>query len=74
MLDGTVAWNTSGGEVADTIARLRGFGEDYLDFKSGPHPEPPLTDRSIILDALAAAGWRFQTDEEFRRFNPHQVR
>jgi hypothetical protein len=74
-LDGAVGWNPSShGDAADTLARLRGFGEDYLTFQMGPYPEPPRTDRSIILEVLAAAGWRFQDDEEFRRFAPHLLR
>jgi len=69
-MDGTIGWSPSRGAAGSTIAKLRGFGEDYLDFKAGPYPEPPLTERSIILEALATAGWRYQTDEEYHRLNP----
>jgi hypothetical protein len=69
-LDGQVGWSPAGrGEVADVIARLRGFWESWADFKfGGPHPEPPPMPHAIIVNALAAAGWRFTTDAEYHRF------
>ena len=74
-LDGKIGWNPSWGDAAETIVKLRGFYENWSDFKSGgPYPEPPPTDRSILLATLEEAGWRYQTDEEFARFFPEGVR
>jgi hypothetical protein len=68
-LDGAIGWNPSRGEAAETTAKLRGFGENYADFKFGfPDPAPPATERDVIIEALAGAGWRFQTDDEYQRF------
>jgi hypothetical protein len=74
-MDASVHWAPSRGEAGNTIARLRGFGEYYLDFENGgPYPEPPRTDRSVLLTTLAAAGWRYQNDDEIRRFYPELIR
>lgn len=75
-LDASMFWTPSGrGDAAETIARLRSFGEIWADFKyGGPEPNPPAMDIDIIDAALAAAGWRFQNDEEYRRFNPEMIR
>lgn len=68
-LDGSTCWNPSRGEAAESIAKLRGFGETYADFKfGGPYPEPPRVATDVITAALEAAGWRFQTEEEWRRY------
>lgn len=74
-LDGEIGWYPSRADAADTIARLRDLGENWFDFKhGGPWPEPPPTDRAIILAELAKAGWRYQTDDDARRLNPEIMR
>jgi hypothetical protein len=71
--DGRTGWNPTWGECAYTIARLRGVGETELDFKyKVPVPTTLRTDKSVIVDALATVGWRFQTEDELRRFNPSE--
>lgn len=57
-LDAGAFWTPAGrGDAADTIARLRNFGETWSDFKyGGPEPNPPVMDRQAIDAALAAAG------------------
>jgi hypothetical protein len=68
--DGLIGWEPGSGDAADAIVRLRGFWETWFDFKNGgPYPEPPRMPREIIADALAAAGWRYQTDEDYRRLS-----
>ena len=70
-LDGKVGWNPSSSEAASTIGRLRGFGEEYQDFKyEYPIGKPLRVDRDILVHVLNEAGWRVQTDEEERRFSP----
>ncbi len=74
-VDGNIGWHPSNGEAADTIARLQNFGETWADFKSGgPYPEPPRTDPGIIITALAAAGWRYATEADWRRLFPESFR
>jgi hypothetical protein len=74
-LDGRIGWAPTRGEAASTIVRLRGLWENWSDYKhGGPYPEPPPTDRSLIVAALAATGWRYQTDDEARRLNPEIMR
>lgn len=69
-LDGNISWRPSRAELADTIVRLRGFGEHHRDFElGGLHPNPPLTELRVVLDALASAGWRLATENEFHRFD-----
>jgi hypothetical protein len=73
--DGLVGWEPGSDEAAEAIARLRGFWETWADFKSADaYPALPRMPREIIEDALAAAGWRYQTDDDYRRLSPHSRR
>lgn len=68
--DGLIGWEPGYDDAADAIARLRGFWETWFDFKSAdPYPRLPQMPREIIEDALAAAGWHYQTDEDYRRLS-----
>jgi hypothetical protein len=68
-VDGLVGWEPSIGDAADAIVRLRGFWENWAEYKYQRLPAPPPMPRRFIEDALAAAGWRYQTDEDYRRLS-----
>ncbi|HEX8620349.1 MAG TPA: hypothetical protein VF718_00085 [Allosphingosinicella sp.] len=58
-MDLETRWEPGRGHAAETIAKLRGFGETFTDFKyGGPEPEPPWTDPWVVDEVLADAGWR----------------
>ena len=71
--DGLVGWEPGSDDAAEMIAQLRGFWETWADFTSASSYPPGLSEmpREVIEDALAAAGWRYQTDEDYRRLSSH---
>jgi len=70
--DESKRWSPSFGEIAGTIADLRGFGETYLDFKFRDLPDELRCSEQLIEQLLANAGWRFMTPDEERRFEEEE--